>query len=166
MKRMLILQLNFGQKNVRNLMRIFFVLTILLVSDVLAQTESDKDELIRLTNEVSRASTSRDAATLNRLMDDKLILYSIGNKVYDKKMLIAFWTKKDDSIIETSSVPSDFEVYIYGKTAIVICTITDTERNSNGATSVIKTKVFDVWQKKKTGWKWIASRETLLPAEK
>lgn len=95
-------------------------------------------------------------------MDDKLILYSVGNKVYDKKQLIAFWTKKDESVRESFSVPGDFEIYFYGKTAVVICTVTDTEFDSKGETNVVKTRVFDVWQKTKKKWKWIASRETLL----
>lgn len=150
----------------QNLIRILFVLTILVTSNALAQTERDKQELIRLTNEVSRASDKQDRATLERLMDDKMILYSASNKVYDQKTLIGFWTKKDDSVIESSSVPSDCEVYFYGKTAIVICTITDTERDQKGKTITVRTKAFDVWQKKKTGWKWIASRETLLTNEK
>ncbi|HQU81577.1 MAG TPA: nuclear transport factor 2 family protein [Pyrinomonadaceae bacterium] len=149
----------------RKRIRLFWVL-LFFTSSVLAQTERDKNELIQLTKEVSRASENRDAATFDRLMDDKLILYGGSNKTYSKKQLIAFWTKKDDSVVESSSTPDDFEVYFYGKTAIVICTITDTELNKKGETTTVKTKIFDVWQKQKKGWKWIASRETLLPEEK
>lgn len=154
-------------KNMLIFLRVFFVLMILLpASNILAQMDEDKKELIRLTKEISFASEKHDRATLERLMDDKFILYSVGNKIYDKKTLIVFWTKKDDSVVQTSSTPSDFEVYFYNKTAIVICTITDTERNLKGEMTSVKTKVFDVWQKKKKDWRWIASRETLLPDEK
>lgn len=136
--------------------------------NLLAQTKKDekiereKNELIRLTKEISRASTESDAVTLELLMDKNFVLYGAGNKTYDKAALIKFWTKKPvNPNISESSIPTDFEVRIFGETAIVISTITDTEREGEKET-VVKTKAFDVWQKTKKDWRWIASRETLI----
>lgn len=124
--------------------------------------ERKKNELIRLTKEISRASTESDAATLELLMDKNFVLYSAGNKIYDKAALIKLWTKKPaNPSISEYSIPADFEVRIFGETAILISTITDTEREGEKET-VTKTKAFDVWQKTKKGWRWIASRETLV----
>jgi ketosteroid isomerase-like protein len=126
----------------------------------------DEQELIRLTKEISRASVEKDAATLERLIDDDFILLSVSNKSFRKAELIKLWTaKNDDKNVSESSVPSEIQVFLYGKTAIIISTITDTERDQNGET-VIQTKAFDVWKKTRKGWCWIASRETLLPTDK
>lgn len=124
--------------------------------------QSKKQKLIRLTKEVSQASVEKDAATLNRLMDDNFILYSVSNKSYRKAELIKLWTQKDDSKKSETSTPDEFEVNIFGTTAIIISTITDSETDENSKTTIIKTKAFDVWQKTKKGWRWIASRETLV----
>ncbi|MBS1797669.1 MAG: nuclear transport factor 2 family protein [Acidobacteria bacterium] len=127
--------------------------------------ERVKAELIRLTRELSRASVEKDAATLGRLMDDEFLLVGVTGKFFDKKTLIAFWTKKPDdpATVETSE-PADFEVRLFGDTAIVVSTITDTEKSGAG-TTIVRTRAFDVWKKGKKGWRWIASRESLLPAD-
>jgi ketosteroid isomerase-like protein len=152
------------------LIQILLILSFLVLSNAWAQTankndsqtERDQRELIRLTNEISRASVKRNLATLKRLMDDNFVMFGVGNKSFGKAALIKLWTTKDsDSTASSTSTPSDFQVYLYGDTAIVFNTITDTERRSDGETTT-QTKAFDVWKKTKKGWRWIASRETLL----
>lgn len=125
------------------------------------RTERERNELIRLTREISRASVEDDAATLERLMDEKFVLHSVGNKTYGKRDLIKIWTVKTagQTCTETS-VPGDFEIHIFDKTAIVVSTITDFDCASR---KQIQSKAFDVWRKTKRGWRWIAARETLLP---
>jgi hypothetical protein len=44
----------------------------------------------------------------------------------------------------------------------VISKITDVDRNKEGE-KTIRTFVFDVWKRTGKTWRWIASRETLLP---
>ncbi len=129
----------------------------------ISKEELAKQELMRLTNEISRASIERDAATLERLMDDNFILYGAGGKSFGKAALIKLWTaRKTDSQNAGSSTPSEFQVNLYGCTAIVFSTITDVETGAGNVLITTKTKAFDVWQKNKKGWRWIASRETLL----
>ncbi|MFN2453339.1 MAG: DUF4440 domain-containing protein [Pyrinomonadaceae bacterium] len=131
-----------------------------------SQVELDKQELIRLTNELSRASVDDDAATLERLMDDNLVYFGNSNKSKGKATLIKQWTRKaSDPTASSSSTPSDFQVYVYGTAAIVVSQITDVSRNKNGETT-LRTFDFDVWKKTDKGWRWIASRETILPQPK
>jgi hypothetical protein len=125
------------------------------------ENEADKRELIRLTREISRASIEGDRAVLERLMDDRFVLVGVSGKTFDKAALIEIWTKKDSSA-SGSSTPGDFQIFLYDNTAIVLSAITDIERDTNGERTT-RTAAFDVWQKTKKGWRWIASRETLLP---
>jgi|GEM_PF-2668047 len=131
-----------------------------------AQDERDKQELIRLTNELSRASVENDAATLERLMDDNLVAFGDNNKSKGKAVLIKQWTTKNpDPTATSSSTPSDFQVYLYDNAAIVVSRITDVDRDKKSETT-IRTFAFDVWKRTDKGWHWIASRETLLPERK
>jgi hypothetical protein len=146
----------------------FFLLTLLLAFSVFGQKkvnsseEREKQDLIRLTKEISRASIEKDAATLNRLMDDNFVMLGVSNKYFRKSELVKFWTKTEpNSDVSESSTPDDIEVFLYDKTAVVISTITDVERDFKSET-ITKTKTFDVWKKSKKGWRWISSRETLL----
>lgn len=157
-------------KNYR--LNILLILTLLFTLNVFGQTkvnssdEREKQKLIRLTKEISRASTEKDKQTLERLMDENFVMLTSNNKFYRKTELINFWTKTEvNSEVSESSTPSEIEVFLYGKTAIVISTITDIERDKKSET-ITKTKVFDVWKKTKKGWRWISSRETLLTENK
>lgn len=154
--------------------RIFILLSIFLTCPALIQAqkasvspkaavenERTKKELIRLTNEVSRASVAHDAAALERLMDEDFVLYGVSGRTFRKKELIARWTS-GEPVAGSSSTPGDFRVYLYGRTAVVISTITDIVRDETGERT-IRTSAFDVWRKRGGRWRWIASRETLLP---
>lgn len=128
-----------------------------------AQDERDQQQLISLTKEISLASVQNDQNTLNRLMDERFVLKGVSGKTFGKAELIKRWAAKDSNPhINSSSIPSDFQVFLYGDTAIVISTITDVERREKGA-KTIRTSAFDVWKRTEGGWRWIASRETLLP---
>jgi ketosteroid isomerase-like protein len=130
---------------------------------IAVENQRDKQELIRLTNEILRASVEDDAATLERLMDDNFVMFHSGNKSNGKAQLIKRWTaKSSDTTASSSSTAGDFQVFLYGDTAIVVSKITDVDRNKEGE-KTIRTFVFDVWKRTGKTWRWIASRETLLP---
>lgn len=118
------------------------------------QDERDKQELIRLTKEISRASVEYDAATLERLMDDNFVsFFGNGGKHKGKAERIKRWsTKSPDSTGEGASTPSDFQVFLYGDTAIVVSRITDIEPDKEGV-KTIRTFAFDVWKRTKSGWR-------------
>lgn len=116
---------------------------------------------MRSTKEILRASVEKDAATLERLIGERFVLYSAGGKSFGKAALIKLWTTKSENPpVGESSAADEFQISIFGATGIVFSTITDV---SGGKTT--RTKAFDVWQKTRKGWRWIASRETLLPPE-
>jgi Domain of unknown function (DUF4440) len=129
------------------------------------RAEKDTAELIKLTRAVSLDSVQKDAAALERLMDDDFVMLGVSDRYFHKRDLIGLWTKKNtDAAVAESSTPTDIRVFLFGQTAIVTSVITDVV-TTKGVNAVTRSRPFDVWMRSRKGWRWISSRETLL-AEK
>ncbi|MGI8638912.1 MAG: DUF4440 domain-containing protein [Pyrinomonadaceae bacterium] len=121
------------------------------------QTERDKQELIRLTNEILQAVVDDDAAPLERLFDDDYLFMNFGNKSSDKATIIKRYTTKNPNQTAKSTITaSDFQIRFYGDTAVVAYKMTDVVRGKNGEKTFLDS-AFDVWKRSDKGWRLLAS---------
>ncbi|MGI8811542.1 MAG: DUF4440 domain-containing protein [Pyrinomonadaceae bacterium] len=129
--------------------------------------ERDKQELVRLTNEILRAEVEDDAAPLERLLDDDYLHINFGNKSSDKATIIKRYTTKSPNETAKSTITaSDFQIRFYGDTAVVAYKILDVFRGKKGEQTFHDSQ-FDVWKRAKKSWRLIASSGAMqLPERK
>lgn len=107
------------------------------------RSETATAELLRSTEEISLASERRDAATLDQLMAEDFVMLLADGRTFTKAQMIEMSTRSNSSVTASSHTISDPHAYVYGDTAIVVTTIADPWRDTNGD-HVYQERIFGV----------------------
>jgi ketosteroid isomerase-like protein len=117
---------------------------------------SPEAEVKRLSQQFSDASASGDAATLGRLLDDRVVFMNESGELSSRKDILAS-TQPTPAGRHNELVQSDWNFVLQGDTAVT--SFTDNGSFTMGAIVMHASfKSIETWQHKKDGWKMIASQ--------
>ncbi len=125
--------------------------------------DKDKKELLALEYNWLKAEFSLDTAYLATLMDDSFMGISASGTTTKQEELLDYYKiisqRLKDSIFIDSFRLENAVVNLYGTTA-VITFIVHTFRKEKGVAAERKTRFYNVWIKRNSKWKAVASQGT------
>ncbi|HEY4145310.1 nuclear transport factor 2 family protein [Pinirhizobacter sp.] len=125
------------------------------VASVWAVT-SPEAEIKRLSQQFSDASASGDAATLGRLLDDRVVFMNESGELSSRADILAS-TQPTPAGRHNELVQGDWNFVLQGDTAVT--SFTDNGTFTMGDVVLhARFKSIETWQHKKDGWKMIASQ--------
>jgi len=117
---------------------------------------SPEAEVKRLSQQFSDASASGDAATLGRLLDDRVVFMNENGELSSRAEILA-GTQPTPAGRHNELVQSDWNFVLQGDTAVT--SFTDNGSFTMGSiVTHASFKSIETWQHKKDGWKMIASQ--------
>jgi ketosteroid isomerase-like protein len=116
----------------------------------------------RLSQEFSDASAAGDAATLDRLLDDRVTFMVENGTVMTKKDVVASASPRSGS--RQVLVQSDFGVELYGDVAVTRFTDTST-LPFHGQVLNASYRSTEVWKNGRKGWKLISSQTLAVASD-
>lgn len=136
-----------------------------------AQTERDKQELIRLENATVTATENRDFAMLNRLIADDFVNTTSKGVVRNKAQTIASWTNNapknaagEQTTVSVVTTLNDLQVRVRGKMAVVTGLDRAVFTNKDASETKSEARFTDVWEKRKGAWQMIANHVSRIPS--
>lgn len=141
---------------------LFVIILVFLFShSVMAQGEKTKKELERLSWDWMNAWKSKDTVLLEKILAPEYrLLASINGELVS--MDRREWLKTVPIYIPRSFRYYDFDIRIYGNTAIVQ-SMFDQEATLNGQDRSGTFQITDVWVKNKSGWQVVHRHTNLKP---
>ncbi|HEY0730797.1 MAG TPA: nuclear transport factor 2 family protein [Chitinophagaceae bacterium] len=144
-------------------MKPLFVIILLVLSChiLMAQDEKTKNELERLSWDWMNAWKAKDTVLLEKILapDYRLLALINGELVSINREK---WLKTVPMYIPKSFRYYDFDIRIYGNTAIVQSKF-DQEATLNGQDRSGTFQITDVWVKNKSGWQVVHRHTNLKP---
>jgi ketosteroid isomerase-like protein len=142
------------------------LLVMMAVTALVSRSQSGKstieETLIQMEGEWSQADSQKDAAALDRILAEDWMGIDFEGTLLSKKQAIEGIQSDSGSL--TSTVLADMKVRVYGDTAIV--TGTDTETGEyHGKDSSGKYRWTDVFVRRDGRWQAVSSQSTKLAAE-
>lgn len=117
---------------------------------------SPEAEVKRLSQQFSDASASGDAATLGRLLDDRVVFMNESGELSSRADILAS-TQPPPAGRHNELVQSDWNFVLQGDTAVTSFTDNGTFTLGDIVTHA-SFKSIEAWQHKKDGWKMISSQ--------
>ena len=144
-------------------MKLLFAIIITILSSgiLMAQDEKTKKELERLSWDWMNAWKAKDTVLLEKILapDYRLLALMNGELVSINREK---WLKTVPVYIPKSIRYYDFDIRIYGNTAIVQSKF-DQEATLNGQDRSGTFQITDVWVKNESGWQVVHRHTTLKP---
>ena len=121
--------------------------------------QNDRNEILRLEGLLVAAYPKHDVAAVEPILDDSLQYWSFSGQRRGKADMLLAVQNADESATEVSEPV----VRIYERTAIYTARVTDLIKRKDGGTNPSRTCVTDVFVRRGSRWRLVASHESLLP---
>jgi ketosteroid isomerase-like protein len=128
---------------------------------ITAEIEVEGVELVALERETAHAMGLNNSSFFQRVYNDDYVGTAPTGEVLDRSKLVA--SIQNSTVKYSSFIASDIRLRIYGPTAVVTCTWS-TRGVQNGRNFSHQYRVIHVYTNNAvSGWKVVASQETMLP---
>ena len=118
-------------------------------------------ELIQIERDIGDANIRRDKSFFERVEADEFVFTDSGGGVTTKAEDVASLDKPVGETRLVSYVPSEMNVRVYGKTAVVTGLVTSTYKNAERET-VVRSRFTDVFVKRDGRWQLVAGHSSRL----
>jgi ketosteroid isomerase-like protein len=129
---------------------------------ITAEMEVEAEELVTLEKETAHAMALNNSSFFQRVYTDDFTGTAPTGEIQNRNALVA--SIQNSNIKYSSFIASDIHVRIYGPTAVVTCTWS-TRGVQNGHDLARQYRVIHVYLNNEvSGWKVVASQQTILPS--
>ncbi len=144
-------------------MRRFFLIVLLLLAQLKAQTagksDGDRSRILALENAWNQAVRQKDTVALKLLLGPELIYVDYDGTLMDKQQYLA--SVQSQLVWPERIVSESMNVHLYGVAAVVEGIYRETGEK-NGKPYTLRERFSDTWIRRNESWECVASHSTLI----